>query len=372
MTAKEYKKISVAMIAGNLEINGISSVIMNYCTHMDLNAFDVTILAGATIAESHRNLCRKTGIKVIELPNRKSSTLTYIKELDKELGKNHFDIIHMHGNQASMALELFLGWKHHIKIRIAHSHNTTCQNIKLHKLMKPFFNLLCTHRFACGELAGKWLFDNKPFFIIPNGFETEKFIFNEHYREDIRKELSIEGKFVIGHIGRINDQKNQTFLLDIFTEVAKHNENAILLMVGIGPKLEEIKKIVNKHQYRDRIILYGETTTPEKIYAAMDLFVFPSKYEGLPVTLLEAQINGLPCIISDVITKEAILSKQVKMLSLNDTIETWALNINSVKTVERVKFYVQEQENISKYNIMNTVKMLESKYKKYMKGSYQS
>lgn len=363
MATKSNNKISVAMVANNLEINGISSVIMNYCTHINLDEFEICIMAGSGIADCHRIVCEKLGIMVIELPNRKKNSMNYFKALNQSLRKRHFDIIHVHGNQSAIAIELFLGWKNGIKVRIAHSHNTTCMNMKLHRLLKPAFNIFYTDGFACGEAAGQWLFGDKPFTVIPNGFDTKKFKFDEVVRREVRHELGIKNEKVLGHIGRLNDQKNQEFLLQIFDEVAKQDADTKLLMVGTGPKEEEIRRIVENHSYREQIVMYGESNVPERLYSAMDCFVFPSRYEGLPVTLLEAQISGLPCVISDTITQEVVLSESVISIPLSIGSEKWAqVVINAIKDRKKAKENVER--NFEKYEINNTIELLEKQYKK--------
>ncbi|MCQ2548474.1 MAG: glycosyltransferase family 1 protein [Lachnospiraceae bacterium] len=361
MATKSNNKISVAMVANNLEINGISSVIMNYCTHINLDEFEICIMAGSGIAECHRITCEKLGITVIELPNRKKDSMNYFRALDKSLRKRHFDIIHVHGNQSAIAIELFLGWKNGIKVRIAHSHNTTCMSMKLHKLLKPAFNMIYTDGFACGKEAGKWLFGNKPFTVIPNGFNIELFKYDETARKLVREELGVDNKLVLGNIGRINDQKNQPFLLEIFSEVGKINKDAVLLLVGTGPREAEIKELINQHPYKNRIIMYGETTSPEKMYSAMDYFVFPSKYEGLPVTVLEAQISGLSCVLSDVITQEVVINENVQKVPLDASPAIWANQIIHLSMINR-ECVLDSSDELKKYSINNASSILENAY----------
>lgn len=363
----EKNKISVAMLANNLELNGISTVIMNYCTNLDLKKFSVTLLVGKNIDSGHRQTCERLGIKIVELPYRKKNTLAYLNALNKSMAEGKFDIVHVHGNQAAIALELFIACVNGVKVRIAHSHNTTCVSMKVHKLMKPFFKRVYNHGFACGQQAGEWLFEKRKFTVIPNGFITEKFKFDENLRLQIREELSLQDKLVLGHVGRINDQKNQTYLLKIFKAVAEKDERAVLLMVGTGPMLDEIKQQIEVHPYKDRIILYGETATPEKMYMAMDVFVFPSKYEGLPVTLLEAQISGLSCVVSSSVTDEVVIGRNVEMLSLDKSPDIWATKILAMEKCDRKEFYKDEQQNIEKYEIMNSVKLLENMYRSFLK-----
>ncbi len=347
---------------------------MNYCTNINLEKFKITIIVGGEVAQAHKKVCDDLGIKIIKLPNRKKSPLPFFKALKKVFKEESFDIVHIHGVQSAIAVELFLAKFSGIKVRIAHSHSTFCTSIKIHNLMKPLFKRGYTHAFACGEMAGKWLFEDRQFVVIPNGFVTEKFKFNLESRTEIRKELALKDEFVIGHVGGINDSKNQTYLLKVFECVAKENESAVLLMVGTGPNIEKIQNQVNSHPYRDRIILYGETAEPEKLYMAMDIFVFPSKYEGLPVSLLEAQISGLPCVVSDVITKEVKLCDNYKSLSINDQPQVWADVISKFASEcannFRTDFYSQNIEKIKNYEIKENVKLLERLYTEYYNESY--
>jgi glycosyltransferase involved in cell wall biosynthesis len=362
MSDMKQNKISVAMIANNLEVNGISSVIINYCSHFNLGKFEITLLVGAAVGEIHRKKCEELGIEVVELPHRKSNTFAFYRALNRELKKKCYDIAHVHGSHAAIAVELFLAWINGIKVRIAHSHNTTCTNKKVHKLMLPLFNCLYTHGFACGKEAGRWLFGKKRFNVVPNGFYTEKFSFNSSVRNEVRWELGVADNYVLGHIGRFNDQKNHRFLLKVFEYVAKKQEDAVLLLIGTGPDFDATKGIIAQHPYKERIIVYGESPTPERMYMAMDVFVFPSKFEGLPVTLLEAQIGGLPCVISDVITQEAILGDRVKSLSLNKNADQWSDEITSIKPQDRERFYSDFGVQIANYGIKDCARKLEQKY----------
>lgn len=150
--------------------------------------------------------------------------------------------------------------------------------MKVHKLLNPYFRTVYTKALACGQLAGNWLFGENNFEVLPNGFHTDDFTFSKKERDAVRNKLGVENQLLIGHIGRINEQKNQEYLLDIFEEVAAERDDALLLIVGTGPD-EENKTCVKEHPYKNRIILYGETDNPTALYSAMDIFVFPSKYE---------------------------------------------------------------------------------------------
>ena len=227
------KKIKVAMLTSHFDITGIGTVIMNYCKALDKEKYDLTILAGDPIADKYEKECNQYGIHLISLPSRHGNPKMHYIELWKELKNGQYDIVHDHGNSSMMAIELTIARFAGIKNRIAHSHNSTCPNIKVHKFLNPYFKMVYTKALACGKLAGDWLFGENNFEILPNCFHTEEFTFSQKARDMIRRKLNIEDKFVIGHIGRINEQKNQEYLLNIFEKIAAEREDVFLLIVGL-------------------------------------------------------------------------------------------------------------------------------------------
>lgn len=369
------KKIKIAMLTNHFGITGISTVILNYCKELDHSKFDLTVIAGRPIDEENRKDCDKYGIELIELPSRHKSPIGHYKGLWNEFHKNTYDILHVHGSSSMMAIEMTVARMSGINRIIAHSHNSSCPNILIHKILNPYFKTLYSKALACGELAGNWLFGENHFEVLPNGFYTKDFIFNPVERDCVQTELSIKNKFVIGHIGRFNNQKNQSFLLDVFEEVAKKRKNAVLMLVGNGPDYNRIYQAVQKHPFKDRIILYGVTKNTHALYNLMDVFVLPSKYEGLPVVLLEAQISGLPCIVSDRVTREVDFGNII-WKSIDDEPEKWAKLIKKMQVsnmISRQMYYLEHEDLINTYDISNTVIQLEKIYHTLMKDStYQS
>ena len=362
------KKIKLAMLANDLNMNGISNVVMSYCKELDKKKFEIHIIAGTPVNSAYRSEAEQNKITIWELSSRKQESKRYYWGLWQVLKKEKFDIVHVHGNSATMTAELFLAWLSKTHIRVAHSHNTTCSNLKIHNMLYPVFSLLYTAGFACSEAAGKWLFRDKMFTIIPNGFNTEKFIFNRKDRCVIREEQHIKGTdFVIGHIGRFNPQKNHEFLLKVFEKVADIKSDAWLLLVGDGPDFKRINQLIQKHRYRDQIIVYGETKDTPKMYSAMDVFVFPSKFEGLGIAAVEAQMNGLPVIASDCVPSEANINNRMKFLSLQCDPDLWAREIVEAAKVDRKQFYEDNIEKISSYNIAKNSINLEECYKEMMR-----
>ena len=364
MMKMKDEKIKVAMVTNHFGITGIGTVIMNYGKALDKSKYDLTILAGQPIAEKYEKECRENGINLVALPSRHGSPMKHYIALWRTLKKGHYDIVHDHGNSSMMAVELTIAKLAGVKNRIAHSHNSTCPNMRVHRLLNPYFRTVYTKALACGQLAGDWLFGEGNFEVLPNGFHTEYFVFSKESRDAIRSKLGVENQLLIGHIGRINEQKNQEYLLDIFGEVAAMRNDATLLIVGTGPDEEKIKARVQNHPYKDRIILYGETDNPMAFYSAMDVFVFPSRYEGLPVVLLEAQISGLPCVVSDKITREVDLG-DINWQSIDVTPRKWEsaiLNIKQHSEQERNAYIRNHLAKIERYDINNTVKQLDEIY----------
>lgn len=365
------QKIRVAMITNHFGITGIATVIMNYCKALDKSKYDLTIIAGKPIAEQYEKECKKFDITLIRLPSRQKEPKAHYMCLWKKLREGRYDIVHDHGNSSMMAIELTIAKFAGIKNRIAHSHNSTCPNIKVHKFLNPYFNKIYTKALACGKLAGDWLFGENNFEILPNCFQTDDFEFSQKVRNEIRKEINLENKFIIGHIGRINEQKNQEYLLKIFEKVALKSDDTFLLIVGNGPDSEKIKKKVSMHPFKNRIILYGETNNPAAFYSAMDVFVFPSRFEGLPVVLLEAQISGLPCVVSDKVTREVDFG-DINWLSIEGDAQQWADVIIKIKEnidVDRASYKIIHTKQIHKYDIGHASILLDNIYTKMMKNN---
>lgn len=356
------------MVTNDLSINGISTVMINYCSIIDLNKFDISLLCGMPIHQSYRIKCKELGIEIVELPTRKTDTIRYYKALKKAFSKG-YDIVHIHGNSATISAELLLAKCSGIKSRIAHCHSSACAYRKMHILLLPIFNYLYTDGFACSKSAGKWLFHNRHFEVIPNGFCVDKFLFQINRREQIRKKLEIENNYVIGHIGRINEAKNHPFILRLFEQYGKVDTNAVLLLVGNGPNYEKVKEMITNHPFKNRIIFYGEALNIAELYASMDVFIMPSKYEGLGIVALEAQINGLPCIVSDRVPKDVKIGENIFFCNLDnekcwlDLLTNYSKEYNSQNVLYmRNKFFELHENEIRKWDICENSRNIERLY----------
>ncbi len=359
--------VKVAHITKALSTDGITNVVLNYSSYLDKKKFKPTIIAGVPILDFHRDTCISNGIDLVEISSKSATPVKYYFELWKMLRCGHYDIVHVHGNSATMAIELIIAMLSGIKIRIAHCHSSSCEHMKAHRILLPIFKHLYTKGYACSELAGKWLFGDDSFDVLPNGFFTSKYIFNNEIREAVRSELNLKDKYVIGNVAGFNPVKNHVFLLNVFEEIASKNKNAVLLLVGTGSMLKQIMQLIDLHPYKDRIIYYGVTNSVERLYNAMDTFVLPSKHEGLGLVLVEAQISGLRCITSDQVPKEVGINNQTVFISLNDNIKIWADEISKDFVGDRQKISRLAYSSANNFDITKSVKKLEKGYYEILK-----
>lgn len=354
MTSKE--PIRIAHIIGKWLGGGVESVVMNYYRHIDKTKIQFDFICDEDSTNIPYEEIEKLGGRVILIPPYQK-VFKYHKTLKKVLKDGNYKIVHSHINTLSV-FSLFAAKCAGVPTRIAHSHSTTnkreWKKNLIKQVLRPFSRLFATDYMACSELAGRWLFGNKAFdkgevYILNNAIELNKFTYKEEYRKKHRKELGIsDDTLVIGHVGRFVEQKNHRFLIDIFNEVHKKNNNSVLLLVGQGPLEEEIKEKVDKLGLTDSVKFLGQRSDVNELYSAMDVFLFPSLYEGLGMVLIEAQVAGCKCIASDVIPTDAKITNNLIFLNLIDSSELWA---------SLVKFDNNRSviNNIKKYNICEEV-----------------
>lgn len=357
--------INVLMISNNLDTNGMTSVILNYALNLDNSGLNISIATGSPQKESYVKQLNEKNIKVYLLPKRKKRPVKYRNQLKKLIKENDFDIVHVHGNSSTMVLELSAAKKYGVKGRIAHCHNSTCGSMLRHKLLLPFFKKSYTHAFACSKLAGDWIFGENNFTVINNCFNTQRFKFNEEARNSVRAEFGFKDKFVMGHIGRFNDQKNHPYLLKVFEKTAEQLNSAHLLLVGNGPDFDAVKALIDNHPYKERITVLGETDAPEDLYSAMDAFLLPSKHEGLGIVLLEAQISGLPCLASVAVPEDVVLGDDIKFLPIDEeSIPLWAENLSDCckNAKKRLEFFDLNKEKIGNFDIEKSAAKLQNIY----------
>ena len=243
-----------------------------------------------------------------------------------------YDVFHIHNYHAfDTYLAARAAVKAGFKKVVVHSHNASAdEHLKLHELCKPLLAKLPLKRLACSSMAGNWMFDENHFEVIPNGINLEKFKYDSELRMEYRKQLMLEDKFVIGHVGRFEKQKNHRFLIDLFEKFAEDKENVHLLMVGNGVLFSDIESRISEKKLQSKITMLGMRTDVYNIYQAMDCFLFPSLFEGLGIVLIEAQATGLPCVITDNFPHEVDINENVIRCSLDSSAEEWIEALNKI------------------------------------------
>ncbi len=369
-------KVKVLIFVDRLLVGGIQVFIKNVIEHIDREKFQIELLVLDDGNEYPlETTLKKQGIIIHKLDNvwirHPQDLITHSKEI-KRFFKEHNDYSVVHMNSGSKNYPVLKYAKQYgIPMRIAHSHNIDFQtSSKSQKLlgnyMKFYLKKYATDYFGCSKKAGEWLFGKKivkqqNFKVIPNAIDYELFKPNINMRDEIRSMLNVsEDELVLGHVGRFTHQKNHEFLIEIFKSVLQSNPKAKLLLVGEGELQESIKKRVNELEIEEKVIFAGFQKNVNEYMQAMDVFVFPSKFEGLGIVLIEAQANGMLCFASEnVIPDEAKVSSVLEFISLEESYEYWAKKILMADNFKKNTF--QEIKNKG-YIIEDMVQVVEKLY----------
>ena len=346
---------------------------MNYYRNIDKDKIQFHFLCDEDSTNIPYEEIEKMGGKVIIIPPYQR-LFEYQKELYRIFKENNYKIVHSHISTLSV-FPLRIAKKAGVPIRIAHSHSTSnkkeWKRNLIKNILRPFSKLYANQFFACSELSGRWLFGEKAFKngkikIINNAIDLEKFKFNKEKRNEIRKKLKIDENIIlVGHIGRFVTQKNHEFLIDVFNEIIKkrkqENFDSKLILIGQGNLKENIIEKIKYLGLQDYVIFTGQTTNVSDYYNAMDIFVLPSLYEGLPVVGIEAQANGLLCEFSTDMTKETKVLNTTKFISLKETAKKWAeIILEDYKNFKRKNSF--DEMTKKNFNIKEEAKKLEKYY----------
>lgn len=325
----------LVIVTAHFGYDGISNVATNYYLYQDHKKVQMDLL---TINEIHPFLkeeLEKNGDRHYILSYRNSNTLKYIRKLSQLVKANKYDVVHIHGNSNTMFVDLLAALLGGCKTRIAHCHTTRSDHPFINVILRPFFKLVYTGAFACSVEAGEWLFKKGEATIIANGIDLERFTLNATYRKQYKQELGVEHRLVIGHVGRFSAEKNHQKLLSIYNEIRTVNPHVTLLLWGDGELLEDVKR--QAQTIGGDIRFMGTSHEIEKCLHAIDIFIMPSFYEGLPLTLIEAQAIGISCLLSNMVSPMAKITDSVYFEDLEASDEEWAneaLRIASLSKVE--------------------------------------
>ena len=354
----------------NMDRAGIETMLMNYYRHIDRTRIQFDFLCNKTKPGDYDDEIESLGGNIYHSPGLNPLKFFKYKKFMLKLFKENQDIKIMHSHNGELAYKSLYGaYKYGIKTRICHAHNTKIEpNLKkpLKLLYKTQLKKVANYYWGCGTDAVRFYFGDKVvqdnnYMILHNAIEVDRFIYNESVRNKIRSELNLEGKFVIGHVGRFMEQKNHEFILDLFKVLVNKEPNAILLLMGDGELEDKMKQKAKNLGISNNVRFLGNINNVNEMYQVMDVFILPSFFEGLPVVGIEAQAAGLKCILSDTITKEVAITDNVKFLNLNsDSLKKWVDEIINASDYNR-KNMKQDIINAG-YSIRDEAKKLQEIY----------
>jgi len=327
------KPIRILHVLGSTNLGGAESRIMDLYRHIDRDKIQFDFLVHSTKEGFFEPEIKQMGGNIYYLPSFRVYNYLKYKKACRDFFTEHNEFAMAQGHMTSTAsIYLPQAKRAGIPITIAHARSAGVDvGIKgfITKLLRKNLYRKCDYMFACSDLAARAVFGDKRFeegktVFIPNAVDINEFVSNDSIRAQIRKEYGLENKFVIGHVGRFHYAKNHEFLIEIFAELIKQKDNAVLFLLGDGPRRAEMETKAKELGIANAVIFAGNKNPVAPFYQAFDAFLFPSRFEGMPGTVVEAQAAGLPCLISDSITKQVKATELVQFLSLQENCKTWA------------------------------------------------
>lgn len=360
------KKIRILHCVTAMNRGGLETLIMNIYRNIDKSKFDFDFLVQKKGVFDYSCEINNLGGKIYTVDSfNPFKILKYESSIDSFFRShaNEYDIVHAHNNSFAMYV-LKYAKKYGIKTRIAHSH-TTNNSLSLKTPFVIYNKLLLkkyyTNQFACGTKASEWLFGNKNSYIIKNAIDISNFCFSNEKRIEIRDKLNIKSdEIVIGHVGRFEKEKNHSFLIKLLNQCKSENINAKLVLIGDGSLKKMIQEKIEKLGLTKNTIFIGNIDNVNDYLNAMDVFVLPSFFEGLPVTLIEAQSNGLKCLVSSNVSDECSITSNIYFMSLNKSISKWCAEIVKLSKLPRLDESYKIIE--SGFEIKSATKKLENIY----------
>lgn len=339
-------KRKICIFCETWESGGIESFLTNVLLRLDMQFFSVDVVAAVLKTSVFTSRLEKCGVQFWELSGNTRNVSRNIKLFHRLMEQQKYDVMHLNIYQALSMCYAAEAKKAGIPVRIIHSHNTALRKsagrslkLMIHIMAKQCMVENGTRFLACSSDAAQFMFpqkitDNGAFFVVPNGIETERFRFDWQKRERFREQWGLQGKLVVGNIGRLCCQKNQNFLLDVFRELCSFRPESKLLLVGSGDDEQMLRNKAAQLGIEENVLFYGTTASPEEALWAMDAFAFPSLFEGLGIVAIEAQAAGLPVFCSEAIPKEAYVTEQIHQVSLGKGAEVWAKQISTCKPMQ--------------------------------------
>ena len=331
-------KLRILHVVTYMGLGGLETMIMNYYRKLDREKIQFDFLVHRNEKAYYDEEIENSGGRIYHLP-RLNPFSKYYKDSLKSFFKSHpeYKIVHVHQDCLSGVI-LKVAKECGVSVRIAHSHiSSQTKNLKyiIKLFYKKYIPKYATHLLACGQKAGEWMFSGTKFDVLSNAIDASKYTFSHKKRNEMREKLHIDNnKFVIGHVANFSDAKNHSFLLDVFLKIIQKHD-ALLLLVGDGSLRLETEKKAQALGVSEKVVFLGRRNDVYDIMQAMDVFVLPSKYEGFPVSVVEAQSSGLTCLISDKVPIDCKITDLVEQIPLDSSPEHWANKIIETRHYKR-------------------------------------
>ena len=328
------KLAKILYIAPNLRLsNGVTSFLMNAYPYVCSEGYRADFLLIQKVDSPFNSIVEKNGGKIYVYPEKNKYRIENYDYVKKVLSDGGYDIIHVNTSGMWAYWVLLAADRLGVKMRIYHSHNPRETTSLKGIVREELFDRLCfkhTNYFlACTEHAGISVFGKQKFTVVKNGIDYPKFYYSESNRIKHRKEFYIEDSIVVGTVCRQCDQKNPFYTIDIMEELCEINPNFKLTWIGTGPLLSSVKEYAKKKGLEKNVLFLGDRADISELYSMMDVFLLPSKYEGLGIVYIEAQVNGLPCFASDVVPRDTRISDHIFYMSINNAPCQWAKEIQN-------------------------------------------
>ena len=330
--------IKVLHVMSSIGTNGgVQGLIWNYYKHIDEKEICFDFAVFNSEMNGFEKKFQKKGSKIHVVTPKRKSIRKHYTELKNAIKSDDYDIIHVHQDYLGY-LTLFIALKCGIKNRIIHSHKANLKETAFQKIKRFILTkitcLFATDYFACGTDAAKWTFGKKLYdrvYILNNAIEIMQYKYNADIGNEVRASLGLDNKIVVGNIARFTYQKNHELLIKVFERLYEKNQNYRLMLVGDGEDFQKIQNLVRKKNLQDAVLMLGSRNDCDRLLQAMDVFVLTSRFEGLPVTLVEAQCTGLYCVAAHNITREINVTDKVYYIENDDDLDEWVGKIDSLK-----------------------------------------
>lgn len=336
--------------------SGIATCIMNYYKYTVQHGYSIDFLLNRNVESPYIETARKYGSKILVLPCDTNKPNKQNSNYIKKVVTDKYDVFHVNISGLNALKSLKIAKKVGIKTRIYHAHNpkeTSSIKARVRSALYETPSVWLANKYAaCSTYAGESLFGKRPYIVLKNAMNISKYVFDEDARNRLRAEMGVDHNFVVGIVGRLAEQKNPYFAIDIFAELKKRKENAVLIWAGDGDLIDSIQDYVRDKGLEYSVKLLGTRNDTNKLYSAIDVFLLPSKFEGLGLVFIEAQIAGLLCFGSDHVPEDVEISSRMHRIDLGKSAVEWADEM--LRSYNEVRTDRTEDANIAGYDIDST------------------